>query len=152
MSEQHQEIESQKLGDFDPRIVHERDPKTNRITRINAHRVICHEGIRYYEWPKNSRNLWYENKLPAGRLDKSGSPDRDAKHEAYIPPRTEQDDFADKLVAKDHENKKLSAEMELVKRELAAFKFEAAQKQQQTVNKIKEQEHKDKHRNSETKS
>ena len=141
MSEQAQSAESQEsmLGGFDPRVVHERDPITNRIIRTNAHRVLCIDGIRYYEWPKGSRNLWYENREAAGVLDKDGKPKRGASHVDWVAPRSEADDLNDVVAAKDQENKKLAAEMEVIKKELAAHKFEKAQAAQQTANQIKAQ-------------
>lgn len=125
------------LGGFDPRVVHERDPKTHRIARVNSHKVICYEGIRYYEWPKNSRNLWWEDRSPAGRLDDNGRPVRGAKHMAWEAPITEAQGLQETLNAKDFEIKQLAKELEMIKKEAAAKKFEQEQAKQRTTTKLK---------------
>lgn len=105
-----------KLGDFDPLVVHHRDPVSKRITKVNPFRVIVEKGARFYEWPKGSSNLWFENRHPAGRLD-DGKIVRGAEHVAYQPPVTEDENIA-------RENMTLKQEMRKVQEELAAIKRE----------------------------
>lgn len=131
------EVQEVKLGEFDPRVVQERDSVTKRIKRVNAHRVLCVKGIRYYEWPKGSLNLWYENRKPAGRLHaKTGEVIIGAQHEQWEAPRNESDDLRDALNAKDFQNQQLMKELEAIKKELAADKFAKVQKEQETASRV----------------
>lgn len=141
MQKQDAKVESNEggqvmLGDFDPRVVHERDPLTRRIKRVNAYKMICYKGIRYYEWPKGSRNLWWEDRTPAGRLDENNEPVRGAEHIAWEAPRTMADGLQEELKAKDFENEQLRKELEMIKKEQAAKKFEVEQAKQETAHKI----------------
>lgn len=132
-------VESQEstLGGFDPRVVHERDQETQRIKRVNAHKVICFEGIRYYEWPKGSRNLWWEDRTPAGRLNADGRPVRGEAHVEWEAPIDLAQELEGKLKEKDFQTRQLMKELEALKKEKAAEVFATEQKKQQTANKMK---------------
>jgi hypothetical protein len=114
-------------GGFDPRIVHIRDPRTGRVKNVNSFRVKVEGGVRYYEWPKFSGNLWYEDRTPAGRWEevedaKSKSMVKKvvigAGHKEYVAPLTDDQKLTKDILEAKAENEKL-------KQELAAIKAEA---------------------------
>ena len=141
--------EPQVLGKFDINAVQIRDPKTHRIIRVNPFRTICHKGKRFIEWPKGSQNLWWEDKTPAGRYEmcdkeKQFRPVEGMAHVKWVAPKTAADRVEEKLIMKDMENKKLAAELDSIKKELAAAKFAKAQVAQQTATKVVKQAQKGK--------
>lgn len=109
----------QELGGFDPKIVHHRDPHTGQLVKVNPFRVIIDNGVRFYEWPKGSGNLWWENRTFAGRLDERGRPVRGKAHEKYAPPLTMDQKIAQHNMVLEQENKKLAAELQEIKQERA---------------------------------
>ena len=106
-----------QLGDFDPLKVHTIDPKTKQVLRVNPFRVIISKGQRFYEWPKGSGNLWFENREPAGRLTEKGEPVTGAKHEVWNPPMTMDASVGMSNKVLEQENKKLMAELAAIKQE-----------------------------------
>lgn len=107
----------QELGDFNPKVVQERDPKTGQVIRINPFKVIIDNGVRFYEWPKGSKNLWWENRSFAGRLNDKGKPVRDLPHQPYNPPKTLDQSIAHQNASLQNENRRLALEIEEMKRE-----------------------------------
>lgn len=108
--------EEVRKGGFNPLIVHSRDTKTNRVVEANPFRVIVEKGTRFYEWPKSSGNLWYENRMPAGRLE-DGGVIRGAKHAKWAAPVTEDQKVGQQNAALVQENKKLMSELASIKQE-----------------------------------
>jgi len=108
---------TQELGGFDPLVVHTRDPETKRITKVNPFRMIAHKGVRFYEWPKGSGNLWFENRVAAGRLGDDGVPVRNKPHEEWIAPITADEKIGRDNMVLEQENKKLMAELSAIKKE-----------------------------------
>lgn len=106
-----------KLGDFDPLIVHYRDKLSKRVIKANPFTVIVHKGVRYYEWPKGSKNLWFEDRHPAGRLSDAGEPIRDKAHIEFTPPTTVDEQVGRANAVLENENKKLMAELAAIKKE-----------------------------------
>jgi len=107
------------LGDFDPRVVQYRDPVTKLVTKHNPYKLIVADGVRYFEHPKGSGNLWYENREHAGRLEK-GVIMKDVTHKVYIAPVTEDQKLASQVSTTRQENERLLRELAEIKRELAA--------------------------------
>jgi len=112
----HQAPKVQALGDFDPRVVHTRDPKTGRVIRVNPFKLIVERGKRYYEHPVGSGNLWYEDRTTAGRFEK-GSVILGADHKVYVMPLTEDQKLARKHAQLEQENIRLAQELEAIKLE-----------------------------------
>ena len=115
-----------KRGGFDPRIVHERDPRTGRIKKVNAYRLTVQDSVRYYEWPKFSGNLWYEDRTPAGRWEEKEDPKTKrvvkkvvigAEHKEYIAPLTEDQQLAKDILETKAENEKLKQELAAIQKE-----------------------------------
>ncbi len=104
-------------GGFDPLVVHVRDTKTNRIASANPFRVIVEKGTRFYEWPKSSGNLWYEDRMPAGRLEDNGTIVRGEDHKSWAAPVTEDQRVGIANETLKQENKKLMAELASIKQE-----------------------------------
>lgn len=109
--------EDTKLGGFDPLVVHHRDEETKMVSKVNAFRVIVHKGVRFYEWPKGSSNLWFENRVAAGRLSEEGDPIRNKAHEEWKPPITADAQVGQQNKVLEQENKKLMAELSAIKKE-----------------------------------
>lgn len=99
-------------GGFDLR-VKITDAKTGNLIRHQPHRIHTNGQIRYFEFPKGSGNLWFENNEPAGRVEydakgiKSILPDAD--HIEYIP---------------EAKNVALEERLEAAEQELAALRAE----------------------------
>lgn len=108
--------EPQSLGGFNPRIVHERDPDTGRVVNINPYKLIVSKGERFFEWPKGSGNLWYENREPAGRMEQ-GLIIKGAEHKAWTPPETADQKLAREMASKDQQIEALQREINEIKRE-----------------------------------
>lgn len=115
------------LGDFDPLVVHHRDPVTKRIVRVNPYKLIVQESVRFYEHPVGSGNLWYENRKHAGRLE-AGVIKKGAAHKAYTPPVTADEALASKVMTTQQENERLLKELAEIKKELAAKPVQAGAK------------------------
>lgn len=109
------EIKPIKNPGFDL-VVQHRDPKTGRVVKVNPYRMIAHEGVQYFERPKHSGNLWFQNGEPAGRYE-NNEVKRGAPHQEWIPPMTADDKLAQRVVSAEEENKRLRAEIEQIHRE-----------------------------------
>lgn len=119
------------LGDFDPHMVHHRDPLTNKVVKVNPYRLIKFKGADYYEWPKGSGNLWWANREPAGRLNANGEPVMGVEHETYVPAIPEEEKLSMHAASLEQENKRLMAELTAIKKEQeadVAIKKDAASK------------------------
>lgn len=114
--EQSQAPEAQVLGDFDPRVVQHRDPKTGRVIRSNPFKVIVERGRKYFEHPVGSGNLWFEDRTHAGRLEK-GLVVPGAEHKLYVRPITEDEKLAREHAQVKQENERLLRELEEIKKE-----------------------------------
>ena len=108
--------ETSVLGDFDPRIVHTRDPKTGRVIRVNPFKLIVERGKRYYEHPVGSGNLYYEDRSLAGRFEK-GLVVLGAEHKEWAVPLTEDEQISRKYAQTEQENQRLMRELEEIKAE-----------------------------------
>ena len=109
--------EEMRLGDFNPLVVHTIDPKTKKVLKVNPFRLIIAKGQRFYEWPKGSSNLWFENREPAGRLSEKGEPITGAEHIVWNPPVTMDATVGQANKVLEQENKKLMAELASIKQE-----------------------------------
>lgn len=128
--EQHQETEPVVLGDFSVRKVTTVDPKTKRVAGQNPYKLIIHNGVRFFEHPVGSGNLWWEDRTPAGRLE-AGKIFKGKKHEVYNAPLTSDEKLAREVAKTKQENERLLRELEEIKKEkMAAIeeKVEAAKK------------------------
>lgn len=114
------------LGDFDPHVVHYRDPLTMRVTRVNAYRMIVSKGTRYYEWPKASGNLWYEDRHPAGKLDEKGEIVLAAEHTIWVAPLSVDEALGVRNATLEQENIRIKAELTAIKKEQEGDKAIAA--------------------------
>lgn len=106
------------LGDFDPRVVHHRDPKTGRVVRVNPFKMIVERGKRYYEHPVGSGNLWHEDRTHAGRFEQ-GMIILGADHKVYVAPLSEDQKLARQYAQLAQEKAKLAKELEEIKQEQA---------------------------------
>lgn len=106
-----------ELGDFNPKIIHHRNPRTGMIEKVVPIRVIMDNGVKFIEWPKGSGNLWWENRTFAGALNEKGRPVRGAKHMPYTPPLTQDERIAQANMVLEKENKRLALEVEQLRRE-----------------------------------
>ncbi len=118
---------------FDLR-THATDPVTQQTSYINGYRLHILSGIRYFERPVNSGNLWFENNKPAGRLsykveDKAvkACVDGTAAHVAYVAPPSGAELIAGKLAQAETELAAIKAE-----RDALLEKSAAAQTQKET--------------------
>lgn len=113
----------QQLGNFDFHKVVVRDEKSGRVLSKNPYRAHIVKGVRYFEHPVGSGNIYFENKQPAGRIEftAKGEPlvKEGAAHIAWEPPKTQ-----DQTVGE--QNAKLAIENEKLLKELAAIKAEQA--------------------------
>jgi len=121
-------LETPVLGDFDPRVVHTRNPKTGRVIRVNPFKLIVERGSRYYEHPVGSGNLYFEDRHVAGRLEK-GLVLLGAEHKEWIIPLSDDEQIARKYAQTEQENQRLNRELgelkqerEVAKKNLAAAK------------------------------
>lgn len=99
------------LGDFNIEVVHQRDARTGRIIGINPFNIIAHNGVKYYEWPKGSGNLWWKNREFAGALGEDGRPVRGKAHKKYEPPITDDERLARENMTLKQQNEKLAKEL-----------------------------------------
>lgn len=106
------------LADFNPHVVHYRDAKTRRVVSKKPFKVVSHQGVRFYEYPVGSGNLWWENRKPAGRLGDDGVPVRGAKHVAWEAPITQDETIAAQNATLKQENLRIQKELEAIKREM----------------------------------
>lgn len=119
--------------------VHHRDKK-GMLIDVTPYNLYVKGGIQYFERPIGSGNLFFENKEPAGRVERVTDEkghihpkfDFEAKHQAYVAPRDEQAQMAHDL-----ESEKLANEA--LRKELALIKAEAAKKAEAQVVKTEPQ-------------
>lgn len=97
-------------------IVQQRDKKTGRVISENPYRMRKHEGVAYFERPKGSGNLFFENNEPAGRYE-AGKFMPDAKHIEWVAPLSEEEKVKQAVAAAQDEAAKLKAELAEIKRE-----------------------------------
>lgn len=115
------------LGDFNPKIVHFVNPKTKELFAIKHYRLHVIDGKRYFEYPKGSKNLWFENRHPAGRLEVKELPRGgkefiahvEQEHVEWVPPKTQDQLLAERYTEMENRNKKLEQELAAIKAELA---------------------------------
>jgi len=107
----------QELGDFDPLVVHRRDGITGKLVSVKHFKMIAHKGVRFYEYPKGSSNLWYEDRTHAGRLNELGEPVRGAAHESWTAPMTQDQKIGQDNQVLSQENVRLMAELSAIKKE-----------------------------------
>ena len=105
------------LGDFDPLVVHRRDGKSGLLVSVKPFKMIAHKGIRFYEYPVGSSNLWFENRKFAGRLSDSGEPIQGKEHEKWVAPSTHDQKIGRANDSLKQENVKLMAEISAIKKE-----------------------------------
>lgn len=86
-------LDMEKRKGFDL-VTHPRD-KYGKIENVNPYRLHIIRGVKAFERPVNSGNLWYENGEPAGKLVKKTDPetgnellsfDHKAPHTEFTPP------------------------------------------------------------------
>ena len=111
-----QEVQTELAG-FNPLVVHKRNPKTGKNVGAEHFTMICHKGVRFYEWPKASKNLWFENRVFAGRLGDDGIPVKGAKHVAFTPKLTEDQTIGLQNQVLEKENERLMLELSQIKNE-----------------------------------
>jgi len=107
-------------------VTHVTDPVTQQTKLVNQYRLYILNGVRYFERPVGSQNLWYENNEPAGRIagfSEKGDMkvDTAAAHKAYVAPPSGAELIASEL-------EQTSAALEAARAELAALKAEQEQK------------------------
>ncbi len=105
---------------FDLR-THRTDPITGETKMVNQYRLHILNGVRYFERPVGSGNLWFENNQPAGRLvgftAQGAKVDLTEAHKAYTPPPTGAERIAAELAAKDAALAQAHAELAAIKAE-----------------------------------
>lgn len=113
---------------------HKFDKLTNRVSEANPYRLRVINGVKYFEHPVNSGNLYYENlKEHAGRFV-SGELKKGAAHVAYEPPVSAGQDTLNKLQELAAQNEILKKELDAVAREREAKELSAkAQKETKDV-------------------
>lgn len=111
------ESKEKKLGDFNPLVVHERDPKTGKVIKSNPFKVYMDRGAAFYEWPVGSGNLYYANREPAGVIDEKGAIVRGAAHKPFTPPITQDEKIGMANATLAQENEKLKQELASIKKE-----------------------------------
>jgi hypothetical protein len=112
-----QEEVSQELAGFNPLVVHKRDSKTGKNVGAEHFTMICHKGVRFYEWPKASKNLWFENRAFAGRLGEDGIPVKGEPHVAFKPKLTVDQTIGMHNQVLEKENERLMLELSEIKNE-----------------------------------
>jgi hypothetical protein len=108
---------SQELAGFNPLVVQNRDPKTGKVVSAEHFTMIAHKGVRFYEWPKASKNLWFENRTFAGRLGDDGIPVKGSEHVAFVPKLTEDQAIGMQNQVLEKENERLMLELSEIKKE-----------------------------------
>lgn len=106
-------------------IVHRRDKKTGRVTEVNAYVMRKHQGVSYFERPKGSGNLFFENNEPAGRYE-AGKFNLEAKHIDWVAPLSPEESVQQAVASAMSENARLKAELSEIKREQKYAKAPAA--------------------------
>lgn len=107
---------------------HKRD-KYGRVLQINPYRLHVIDGLKGFERPVGSGNLWYENNEPMGRLkevvdEKTKKVTRSfeigAPHVEYVPPLTADQKIAQENAEQKTKNAALESELAQLKAEQAA--------------------------------
>jgi len=119
-------------------VVHRRDAKTGRVTSVNPYTMRKHHGVAYFERPKGSGNLYFENNEPAGRYV-AGKFLPDAAHEAWVAPLTAEELVKQAVASALEETARLKAELNEIKREQKFKTEDAAAKPSAKLKKVLEQ-------------
>lgn len=99
---------------------HKFDKVSKLPTEVNPYRMHAINGVKYFEHPVNSGNLWYEDlKTPAGRIV-AGKVDKEAKHTEYVPPLADGERTIRELELLKKQNDELKRELEALARERQA--------------------------------
>jgi hypothetical protein len=110
-----------ELAGFDPKVVHYVDPKTRRVEKEVHFRCHVEKGVRYYEWPKSSGNLWFGDRTAAGRWEtaKNGALEVivGAKHKDWVAPLTDDQKLARDYNSVMQENARMKQELNSIKKE-----------------------------------
>lgn len=99
---------------------HDTDRLTGKISLVNPYTLHIINATQYYERPIGSKNLWYLNGEPAGRLTGPTEVDAKAKHVEYKAPLSGTEKMAQELSAKDLELAAARAELAAIKAEKEA--------------------------------
>lgn len=116
-------IDPSKLGDFDPKRVQWRDPKTGRVIKVKPYRLVIENHEKFFEYPKHSGNLWYENRMPAGRwehIEGKRVIKKGAEHVEYVAPLTADEKIMLDVLQTKEKNRQLEAELAAIKAEQEA--------------------------------
>ena len=108
-------------------VTHKRD-KYGKIININHYRLHCIEGLKGFERPVGSGNLWYENNSPMGRIKETKNDkghlvrsfDLGAEHVSFTPALTGDAKAAYELEALKNQSAALQAELEALRAEQKA--------------------------------
>lgn len=100
---------------FDKR-VHIRDTK-GRLLHVQPYRLHIISGRQYFERPKGSGNLFFENGDHAGRIKAGNLVDPKAEHIEYVVPKTGAEKLYDDLQVRTQELEAARAELEAIKKE-----------------------------------
>lgn len=107
---------------------HKRD-KFGKIVEVRPYRLHFIGGEKAFEWPVGSKNLWFENNEPAGRLvdtvdEKTGKKaqkfDFTATHIDYVRPLGQDEQAALEMSEIKSQNAALQAELAALREEQAA--------------------------------
>lgn len=107
---------------------HKRD-KFGKIVEVRPYRLHFIGGEKAFEWPVGSKNLWFENNEPAGRLiettdEKTGKKvqkfDFTAAHVDYVRPLGQDEQAALEMQDIKTQNAALQAELAALRAEQAA--------------------------------
>ena len=108
---------------FNPKQVDIRDPHTKQIVERRAYTLMVHKGVRFYEYPQGSGNLWYEPDIEAGKLPVAagrivkGEITEGAPHVEWKAPVTEADIVHVELAKERQKSEAILKELEELKRE-----------------------------------
>lgn len=132
------------LGDFDPRVVEKRDARSGRVISRNPFRLHVIDGKRFYEHPCGSKNLWYQNRRPAGRLDfdSKGAPKAllGEDHEVWVKPLSADEKLAQEINDIKARNAALEKELQLMKAEKDKKVGRKTPKQEEALDKALQEE------------
>lgn len=107
-----------------------------RLRRKNPYRLHVQNGIKYFERPVNSGNLFHENNEPAGRVEWIENAKKElvksfdfkAAHKAYTAPLEGAEKLHFDFIHEQEKNAALLAELEAIKAEKAALEAQMSTK------------------------
>lgn len=115
---------NQALEKFDLR-THVTDPATSKTKAVNTYRLHVLKGVRYFERPVGSGNVWYESGQSAGRIafKENGEAvvNEKAEHIDYVPPLSGDMKLAAELAAAKAAAAEAQAELAAIKAEREAL-------------------------------